>query len=70
MIPPLGNLLLALLAVLGAFLYPKLPAPPFSSDIFVNILQWILTLIAGWNVKAAAQKSSLPTYRNFLRMIK
>jgi len=68
MIPPLGNLLLALLAVLGAFLYPKIPSAPFTGDVFVATLQWLLTLIAGWNVKAAAQKSSLPTVSKFFKV--
>ena len=67
MIPPIGNLILAFLAVLASFLYPKLPAPPFSSDVFTAILQWLLTIIAGWNVKSSVQKSSLPTFRKFWR---
>jgi hypothetical protein len=57
MIPPIGNLLLAFLAVLGAFLYPKLPAgSPFTSEQFVQILQWIFLVIAGWNVKSSRIK--------------
>jgi len=67
MIPPIGNLLLAFVAVVGAFLYPKLPTgAPFSSDQFVQILQYILISIVGWNIKAVAQKSSLPTLSQFL----
>lgn len=65
MIPPIGNLILAFIAVLAGFFYPKLPAPPFSSDMFTSILQWLLTLIAGWNVKSAAQKSGLPSLGEF-----
>jgi hypothetical protein len=64
---PIANLILAVLAVLGAFFYPKLPAAPFSSEMFVQILQWLLTLIAGWNIKSAAKKSELPTVSQLFR---
>ncbi len=65
MIPPIGNLILALLAVLGAYLYPQLPNPPFDSAMFAKILQWILITLAGWNIKAAAVKSALPALGDF-----
>lgn len=67
MIPPVGNLLIAFLAVLASWLYPALPGgAPFDSEMFTKILQWLLTVLAGWNVKAAAAKSPLPTVREFL----
>lgn len=67
MIPPIGNLILSLVAILGAYLYPQLPGgAPFDSDTFVKTLQWLLIVVAGWNVKAAAVKSALPTFRGFI----
>lgn len=66
-IPPLGNLLIAFLAVLASFLFPTLPAPPFDSAMFGQILEWLLKLIAGWNLSRASLKSSLPTVRGFFR---
>lgn len=65
--PPIGNLLLSFLAVLAAYLYPSLPGAPFTSEMFAQILQWLLVIIAGWNVKAASQKSALPTFNQFWR---
>lgn len=66
MIPPIGNLILAFLSVLGAWLFDKLPAgAPFNSEQFVAILQWLLITLAGWNVKSASQKSSLPSVGTF-----
>lgn len=65
MIPPIGNLLLSILALLAAWVYPELPSgAPFDSSMFGKILQWLLISIAGWNVRSASQKSSLPTPRS------
>lgn len=62
MIPPIGNLLLMFLAIVAAWLYPQLPSgAPFDSEMFSKTLQWLLIVIAGWNVKSASQKSRLPS---------
>lgn len=59
---PIKNLILSVLAIVAAFFYPSIPfLAPITSGQFVEIVQLILVSIAGWNLKAAAFKSGMPS---------
>jgi hypothetical protein len=60
---PIQNLILSVVAILAAFFYPQIPfLAPISSGQFVEIVQLFLISIAGWNLKAAAFKSGVPSF--------
>lgn len=64
---PIINLLLAILGLLATWFYPQLPGgPPFDSEMFGKILEWLFKLAIGWNVKAALVKSPIPSFRQLL----
>lgn len=64
---PIRNLILSVLAMLAAYFYPQIPfLSPITGEQFAEIVQLIFIAIAGWNLKAAAFKSGLPTVRHFI----
>lgn len=65
---PIQNLILAFVALLATFFYPRVPfLVAITPEQFVQIVQGFLVWLVGWNVKAAALKSSLPAFSAFFK---
>lgn len=63
---PIQNLILAFISLAVGIFYPEFlkqfPNFPLPAGEVGSFLQWLLVTIAGWNVKAATHKSSLPKF--------